>query len=246
MVDNAAGEDIGTKTTGEMFKIFETMSTNSSQKSRRGKKVTVNEVGPGNNVMAQQLAELTEQMRLLNARGAQPEFVEQYADASALQGYQARPGNDPFSNTYNPGWRNHPSFSCEQRRVNHEASIKHIETQLGQLATRVWHMEVESDKGKLPSQPEQAKAITVLRSGKVVDNKVQMPGPEDQEVTEEPESEGADAEKIKEEESGEGGRRARTTQVTKSIQAAHSFLRTNSEMRSRRSISGIFSACCPR
>ncbi|GER55894.1 homolog of separase [Striga asiatica] len=62
-------------------------------------------------------------------------------------------------------------------------------------------METESDKGKLPSQPEQAKAITVLRSGKVVDNTVQMPGPEDQEGTKEPDGEGIDAEKIKEEES---------------------------------------------
>ncbi|CAA0821457.1 Unknown protein, partial [Striga hermonthica] len=171
---------------------------------------------------------------------------EQFMDASALQGYQNRPGNDPFSNTYNPGWRNHPHFSwsnntntlqpprpnftqqqpqpnfvprpnyqpqqqqqqqqapgagssstpqddkldkilqfmanSEQRNINHEASIKRIETQLGQLATRVGHMEAESDKGKLPSQPEQAKAITVLRSGKVVDNKVEMPEPKEEET----------------------------------------------------------------
>ncbi|CAA0830862.1 Unknown protein, partial [Striga hermonthica] len=40
----------------------------------------------------------------------------------------------------------------------------------------------ESDKGKLPSQPEQAKAITVLRSGKVVDNKVEMPEPKEEET----------------------------------------------------------------
>ncbi|GER28568.1 transposon Tf2-1 polyprotein [Striga asiatica] len=275
MVDNAAARDIGAKTTGEIS---------------RGKRVIVNEVEQGNNVMAQQLAKLTEQMRLLNARGAQlvqtmaidtcgacgvpghrsevcpsafdQEFGEQYADASALQGYQARPGNDPFSNTYNPRWRNHPSFSwsnntnsLQQPRpnfmqqqprpnfiprpnyqqqqprgpvagmqalgsgpssslqddkldkilqfiMNQDASIKRLETQVGQLATRVGHMETESDKGKLPSQTEQAKAITVLRSGKVVYNKVQMPGPEDQEVTNEPESEGTDAEKINEGEAG--------------------------------------------
>ncbi|CAA0811092.1 Unknown protein, partial [Striga hermonthica] len=167
----------------------------------------------------------------------------QFMDASALQGYQNWPDNDPFSNTYNLGWRNHPHFSwsnntntlqpprpnftqqqprpnfvprpnyqpqqqqqapgagssstpqddkldkilqfmanSEQRNINHEASIKRIETQLGQLATRVGHMEAESDKGKLPSQPEQAKAITVLRSGKVVDNKVEMPEPKEEET----------------------------------------------------------------
>ncbi|CAA0826238.1 Unknown protein, partial [Striga hermonthica] len=139
MVDNAAGGDIGARTAEEMFEIFETMSTNSSQKSTRGKRAVVNEVGTGNDAVAQQLAELTEQMRLLTARGSQPvntfaidtcgacgvpghrsevcpssfeqDPSEQYADASALQGYQNRPANDPYSNTYNPGWRNHPHFS---------------------------------------------------------------------------------------------------------------------------------------
>ena len=27
-----------------------------------------------------------------------------------FMGNQVRPRNDPFSNTYNPGWRNHPNF----------------------------------------------------------------------------------------------------------------------------------------
>ncbi|CAA0840188.1 Unknown protein, partial [Striga hermonthica] len=39
------------------------------------------------------------------------DFGDQQADANALQGYQNRPVNDPFSNTYNAGWRNHPNFS---------------------------------------------------------------------------------------------------------------------------------------
>ncbi|CAA0833379.1 Unknown protein, partial [Striga hermonthica] len=54
------------------------------------------------------------------------------------------------------------------------------------LATRVGNMEAESDKGKLTSQPEQAKAITVLRSGKEVDNKVKMPEPDDLKPTDQP------------------------------------------------------------
>ncbi|CAA0839516.1 Unknown protein, partial [Striga hermonthica] len=77
--------------------------------------------------------------------------------------------------------------------VNQDASIKCIETQLGQLAARVDTIETEMSKDKLPSQHEQAKAITVLRSGKEVDNKVQMPEPEDKETH---------SEKIEEAESG--------------------------------------------
>ncbi|GFZ01221.1 hypothetical protein Acr_14g0008560 [Actinidia rufa] len=40
-----------------------------------------------------------------------PEFVQEHVNAA--QGY-SRPVNDPFSNTYNPGWRNHPNFSWKQ------------------------------------------------------------------------------------------------------------------------------------
>ncbi|CAA0808779.1 Unknown protein, partial [Striga hermonthica] len=245
----------------------------------------VNEVSPRQDMMAHQIAELTEQMRLMNARTMQPvqtmavdtcgacgaqghrsevcpsafdqDLGEQYVDVNALQGYQNRQPNDPFSNTYNPGWRNHPHFSWsnnnntlqpprpsfnqqqprpnlmqQQSRpnfiprptyqqqqkpqqpaqgsgssssnqddkldkilqfiTNQDLSIKRLETQVGQLATRVGNMEAESDKGKLPSQPEQAKAITVLRSGNEVDNKVRMPEPDDPKPTDQPkETEGS-------------------------------------------------------
>ncbi|CAA0819769.1 Unknown protein, partial [Striga hermonthica] len=239
----------------------------------------VNEVSSGRDMMAHQIAELTEQMRLMNAQTMQPvqtmtvdtcvacgaqghqsevcpsafdqEVGEQYADVNALQEYQNRQPNDPFSNTYNPGWRNHPHFSWSNNNntlqpprpnfnqqqprpnlmqqqshpnfiprlnyqqqqqpqqptqgsgssssnqddkldkilqfiTNQDSSIKRLETQVGQLATRVGNMEAESDKGKLPSQPEQAKAITVLRSGKEVDNKVKMPEPDVPRTTDQP------------------------------------------------------------
>ena len=32
-------------------------------------------------------------------------------EVQAMDNYNPRPRNDPFSNTYNPGWRNHPNFS---------------------------------------------------------------------------------------------------------------------------------------
>ncbi|CAA0832728.1 Unknown protein, partial [Striga hermonthica] len=187
---------------------------------------------------------------------------EQYADVNALQGYQNWQPNDPFSNTYNPGWRNHPHFSWsnnsntlqpprpnfnqqqprpnftqQQPRpnfiprpnyqqqqqpqqpaqgsglsssnqddkldkilqfiTNQDSSIKRLETQVGQLATRVGNMKAESDKGKLSSQPEQAKAITVLRSGKKVDNKVKMPEHDDPKPTDQPKKAGESAKNTK-------------------------------------------------
>ena len=44
-----------------------------------------------------------------------PEFLQE--QVNALQGVP-RPGNDPFSNTYNLGWRNHPNFSWKQLAPN--------------------------------------------------------------------------------------------------------------------------------
>ena len=35
-----------------------------------------------------------------------------------------RPGNDPYSNTYNPGWRNHPNFSWKPQPVTNSSSIR--------------------------------------------------------------------------------------------------------------------------
>ena len=56
-----------------------------------------------------------------------------------------------------------------------EASVKRIETQVGQLAGTVGELAKQAKPGKLPSQPEQAQAITVLRGRKVLDNKVGEP-----------------------------------------------------------------------
>src|SRR5262249_37856648 len=95
------------------------------------------------------------------------------------------PQNNPYSNTYNPGWRNHPNFSwsnqqnqrppppgynqsqqqqkpsleelmskfistSEARFQNQDASIKNLETQVGQLSK----MMSERAQGTLPSNTE--------------------------------------------------------------------------------------------
>jgi hypothetical protein len=147
------------------------------------------------------------------------------------------PKNNPCSNTYNPGWRNHPNFSWSnnqnvqnpqgqqrnfQQGNNYQAppqvvqpnpepkkndlesvllqfmtaqqqsntqtsqaiqkleattsqAIQRLETQVGQLAKEL----SERKMGEFPAQTipnprghEQLKAITTLRSGKTIDNKV--------------------------------------------------------------------------
>ncbi|KAF7832389.1 uncharacterized protein G2W53_014722 [Senna tora] len=160
-----------------------------------------------------------------------PEYMEEHVNAT--QGFKQ---DNPYSNTYNPGWRNHPNFSWRQQnsdpqrqQVNpnglvnpstyqspryaqpspqsfqssgidhnfqnqvlsalknldpmrqlldsHTQSIAKLETQVGQLANTI----ARRDEGKLPSFPmenprgqtyqEETKAVTTLRSGKIIDNK---------------------------------------------------------------------------
>ena len=56
--------------------------------------------------------------------------------------------------------------SIEALVTNMGASMKNMETQIGQIAEALQ----KHEKGKFPSQSEQAKAMTVLRSGRILDN----------------------------------------------------------------------------
>ncbi|XP_048236337.1 uncharacterized protein LOC107261125 [Ricinus communis] len=56
----------------------------------------------------------------------------------------------------------------EKKTDSIEASVKRLKIQIGQIAEAVQ----ENKKRKLPSQPEQAKATTVLKDGELFDNNV--------------------------------------------------------------------------
>ncbi|XP_048227309.1 uncharacterized protein LOC125368583 [Ricinus communis] len=57
----------------------------------------------------------------------------------------------------------------EKKTNSIEASVKQLEIQIGQIAEAVQ----ENKKEKLPSQPEQAKAIIILKNGELFDNNVE-------------------------------------------------------------------------
>ena len=127
--------------------------------------------------------------------------------------------NNPYSETYNPGWRNHPNFAwgnntrapqqnqpppgfhppqekksnmeelmtkfviaTEARLQNQEATIRNLETQIGQLANYVSNR----PQGTLPSNTEKnpkedVQAIT-LRSGKEIEGPSQQTEKENEET----------------------------------------------------------------
>ncbi|XP_019172476.1 PREDICTED: uncharacterized protein LOC109167860 [Ipomoea nil] len=133
LVDTAAGGYTGDKNSDELEAIFESLASNSRQKAVRGRRATVHEISTQSELTTQ-MAELTKHINLLmtrdssnrefcafcntyghnssicmNAKSSQPSYEEANYMGSNM-GRQL-PRNDPFSNTYNPGWRNHPNFS---------------------------------------------------------------------------------------------------------------------------------------
>ncbi|KAL5854661.1 hypothetical protein ACOSQ4_004463 [Xanthoceras sorbifolium] len=80
-VDNAAGGAIAENTMEETFQLFEKLGANSQQKS----------------------------FYECSSRETCQDFEQK--QVQALNDYPQRQRNDPYSNNYNPGWRNHPNFS---------------------------------------------------------------------------------------------------------------------------------------
>ncbi|KAI5335253.1 hypothetical protein L3X38_025386 [Prunus dulcis] len=131
-VDNAAGGALKKKNAQESYNIYEMLGSNAQHKDTRGKQVGVYEMS-SNNDLALQVASLEKKLdSMLNivpkiaevcaicnipghptyqcsASEAYPEFVQE--QVNLMNSYNQRPRNDPFSNTYNPGWRDHPNLS---------------------------------------------------------------------------------------------------------------------------------------
>ncbi|KAI5648750.1 hypothetical protein M9H77_34755 [Catharanthus roseus] len=110
-----------------------------------------------------------------------PEFVQEQVNTA--QGFHRQ--NDPYSNTYNPGWRNHPNFSWRQQRGEVQLSQQQYQqNRQSGMTTPPGFQSQRRDEGKLPSHPienpranyhEQAKVVITIRNGKLVDNKVREP-----------------------------------------------------------------------
>ncbi|XP_024043124.1 uncharacterized protein LOC112099856 [Citrus clementina] len=94
----------------------------------------------------------------------QDEPVEQF---NAVRGFPGMPQRryDPYAQTYNPGWKDHPNFSYGATTT----SIQNLDSQMSQLATTMSCLESQVS-GRLPSQSDvnlkQNASAVILRSGK--------------------------------------------------------------------------------
>ncbi|XP_073036308.1 uncharacterized protein [Primulina eburnea] len=135
MIDAAACGNLLRKTAEEGYELLEEMAASSyhpqSDRQRRG--AGVNQVNDLSAVSAQ-LEALNRKIDGMSMSGpamrlqeifcvkcggehdvqdcqdGNPFYVPEGAPVKQV-GFQNRPRNDPYSNTYNPGWRNHPNFS---------------------------------------------------------------------------------------------------------------------------------------
>ncbi|XP_021818812.1 uncharacterized protein LOC110760797 [Prunus avium] len=134
-VNNYAGGSIKNKTPTECQTLFDTLAIETQHSDTRGKRAGIYEIGSSNAFASkEQVDAITSKLDALLAMNGRaptqeicsicavpghatiscphgvdfPEFLQE--QANMVNTYR-RPGNDPFSNTYNPGWQRHPNFS---------------------------------------------------------------------------------------------------------------------------------------
>ncbi|XP_010667891.1 uncharacterized protein LOC104884885 [Beta vulgaris subsp. vulgaris] len=106
-IDAAAGGALMGKTAAQAQALFEEMTANSyhwsseRSTSKKGSKYEVDAITS----LSSKVDALSQQIKNIS--------VGANAEMNALQGNNANsiPRNDPYSNTFNPGWRNHENFS---------------------------------------------------------------------------------------------------------------------------------------
>ena len=124
---------MGEKTSEEIIELYEMLGVDSQQKSARRRRGVVNEVQVKNG--AAQLTEVTQQVALLNSRaqpnnevcgiccvfghGANmcPHNMYEPEQLNFMNVSQPMPRFDPYTNTYNLGWRSHPNFSWRNNQA---------------------------------------------------------------------------------------------------------------------------------
>ncbi|XP_038975772.1 uncharacterized protein LOC120106796 [Phoenix dactylifera] len=199
MIDGASGGALVDKTPKTARNLITNMAANSQQFGTRLDPPSkhVNEVNISS--LEQQIASLTSLVRQMAVGNMQTEKAcgicsvvghptdmcptlqeEPTEQVNAAGGFPGQPQRkyDPYSSTYNPGWRDHPNLSYrnpqETKQFQHEAraSIQSLDNQMGQMATAISRLEAQSSE-KLPSQtvvnPRENASAIILRSGKEVE-----------------------------------------------------------------------------
>ena len=181
LVDAAAGGALMSKTIDKAYDLLEDMAANNyqwpSERSMQKKPMGVHEIDAITALTAQ-VANLSKQLGSMkvnaiqssniggdyygnpnayaeNSEGVSPSETHSQPEQANLVSNFIRQQNNPYSNTYNPGWRNHPNFSWNNNQNNSrpppgfpppqekKPSLEEIVTQ---LATTTTHLASKTDQ----------------------------------------------------------------------------------------------------
>ncbi|XP_038698015.1 uncharacterized protein LOC119995572 [Tripterygium wilfordii] len=167
-INNYAGGSTRNMTPTECQTLFERLAIETQHSEVRGKRAGVyeisNSLAPKSQVDA--ISTKLDMLLAMNRHTTQgvdfPEFVQE--QANMMNSYNRNPRFDPYSNSYNLGFRVHPNFSWNntQNQANPptttledmvlQLTINHqkLEAQVGQIAEALSQREA----GKFPSQTE--------------------------------------------------------------------------------------------
>ncbi|XP_073137635.1 uncharacterized protein [Henckelia pumila] len=113
MLDAAAGGNLLRKSPEDGYELFEEMDSSSyqpqSERSMMRKSAGIHQVDAFTSMTAQ-LEAMNKKIDGLSLGNSAMRIQEDEAPVNHV-GSQNRPRFDPYSNTYNPGWRKHPNFS---------------------------------------------------------------------------------------------------------------------------------------
>ncbi|XP_026451433.1 uncharacterized protein LOC113351710 [Papaver somniferum] len=117
MIDAASDGALVDKTPAQARALIENMASNSQQFSTRSETLfkKVNEVGEASH-MEQRMCNMERMMQQISAVIVLS-HESNMEHANAMYQNQQRPRYDPYSNTYNPGWRDHPNFSYANKQA---------------------------------------------------------------------------------------------------------------------------------
>ncbi|XP_026383697.1 uncharacterized protein LOC113279210 [Papaver somniferum] len=117
IIDASSGGALTNKTIDEATELIDNMAANTQQFNTRGMSMSrkVNEVtsSPHLEHMIGNMEKMIQQM----ASVIIPSYEEEAEQVNAIFPNQQRQRYDPYSNTYNPGWKDHPNFSYANKQA---------------------------------------------------------------------------------------------------------------------------------
>ncbi|XP_026396115.1 uncharacterized protein LOC113290744 [Papaver somniferum] len=119
LIDAASGGALTNKTIAEATSLLENMAANTQQFFTRAEPMVrkVNEVGESSH-LEHRMGNMVKMIHQIAAVVIPSSYNEDVEQASAMYQNQQRPTYDPYSNTYNLGWRDHPNFSYANKQAS--------------------------------------------------------------------------------------------------------------------------------